>query len=151
VLGELGLEDRAGARRLYSERMKRRAEEDGAEKAGVVEELRLGCCLGGADFRQRMLGLVDATADRVRGRKAVDAGVAREHGEATAIRMLAAAFTALDLTVEAMEQMPKNDPRKVAVGKWIKTATLVSNQWIAERLKMGHVSRASRYCGSSHG
>lgn len=147
VLGELGLEDRAGQRRLYSERMKRRAEEDGVEKAGVVEELQRGWCLGGEDFRQRMLGLVDATADRIRGRKAMGAGVAREHGEAAARGMLAAAFAALELTGEAMEQMPKNDPRKMAVGKWIKSATLVSNQWIAKQLNMGDASRVSRYCG----
>jgi hypothetical protein len=37
--------------------------------------------------------------------------------------------------------------RKVAVGKWIKAARLVSNEWIADHVKMGHASRVSRYCG----
>ncbi len=149
VLGELGLADRAGERRLYSERMKRRAEEDGVERAGVVEDLRRGWCLGGMDFRKRMLGLLDAAADQLGGRKAVDAGVARDHGEASASRMLSAALSALELTAPNMEQMRKNDPRKVAVGKWIKKATLVSNEWLAARLCMGHPSRVSRYCGGA--
>ena len=52
VLGELGLADRAGERRLSSERMGRRAAEDGTEKAGVVPEMEGSWCLGGTAFRQ---------------------------------------------------------------------------------------------------
>lgn len=149
VLGELGLADRAADRRLYSQHMQRRAAEAQAEKAGVTEELRRGWCLGGVDFRGRMLELLDRAGDQLPRRRAADAAIARDHSETEALRLLAAAREALGLTDEALGELPKNDARKVAIGRWLKSATLVSNGWLAAHLKMGHASRVSRYCGTT--
>ena len=62
VLGDLGLEDRAGDRWRYAERMEGRiTEERKRSKARVEElkELRRGWCLGGVEFRQRALALIE--------------------------------------------------------------------------------------------
>jgi hypothetical protein len=38
------------------------------------------------------------------------------------------------------DEFRKSDPRKIAIGKWIRKATAVSNVWLALRLAMGHPS-----------
>jgi hypothetical protein len=43
-----------------------------------------------------------------------------------------------------LTQARKGDPRKVALATVVKSRTSVSNEWLAQRLEMGHNRSASR-------
>lgn len=91
VLGELGLADTATGRRAYAERMRDRAvaELSGGAESPELAEVRRGWCLGGAGFRERMLGLVDAVGERLPGVRAsrMEAAAQRDHGMNEARRL----------------------------------------------------------------
>ena len=142
VLGELGWKDAGGGRRAYAERMRRRAGEELASAEHLeVGEWRRGWCLGGPAFRERMLGLLEAAGERLGSRSRRDAAVEHDHGEETAGRLFEAGLQQLGLQVEELAELPKGDPRKLALAALIRHRTAVPNAWIAERLQMGHVSR----------
>jgi REP element-mobilizing transposase RayT len=143
VLGELGLDDAAGGRRRYAERMWERARE--ADHSGQEER---GWCLGGESFRKRMLVLIDRMNDKLRAGKEVDGAVRQCHGQARAAALLERGLDRLGLSGEDLRRLRKNDERKIAIGRVIRGQTAVSNRWIAERLNLGHVSRVSRYCSA---
>src|SRR6266853_356325 len=146
VLGEMGLADNAAGRRAYAERMRRRAVEELSEapESPTLAELRRGWCLGGPGFRERMLALLDAAGEKLRRRREVDGSVRRSHGEDEAGRLLTRGLAQLGLRPEQLRELPKSDLRKTALASLIRERTIVSNQWIAKELHLGHVSRASR-------
>jgi putative transposase len=152
VLGELDLSDRAVGRRAYAEHMRRRSLEErkeSKERAAELKALRRGWCLGGKDFRLRVLALMDGANDRLYRKRKIDSAPRREHTEAEAERLCARALAALGLQEEDLRHMKKNDERKVLIGTAVRQRTMVSNAWIAERLTMGDPSRVSRYCAAA--
>ena len=146
ALGELGLEDAPAGRRAYAQRMRQRAIE---ELEGANEEadagLRRGWCLGEAGFRERMLGLLEQSAEKFSKGRNVESDVRRSHAAEEAQRLLQKALTHFGLEREALAVLKRNDPRKLAVARLIRTRTSVSNQWLAEALSLGHASSISRY------
>ena len=50
------------------------------------------------------------------------------------------------ITREDLLKLPKGSILKIAIATVIKKWTLMSNEWIAQRLRMGVPSRVSRYC-----
>ena len=147
VLGELGWGDDAAGRRAYGERMRERAVEELAEGIEAAErgELRRGWCLGGASFRERMLGLLDLAAEKLPGerRSRRDAAVLRDRGEEGARQLLVEGLRCFGLKSAELALLKKNDARKAALAATIRAGTAVSNRWIAETLHLGHVSRVS--------
>jgi hypothetical protein len=142
VLGELGLTDDAAGRRLYAERMRRRAVAELADsKSPDREELRRGWCLGSPGFQEKMLGMLDAAKERIGRQSRRDARVEHDHGRDAAERLCVAGLAALGLTEEMLSGLPKGDRRKLALARLIRRQTAVANAWIAERLHLGHVSR----------
>jgi hypothetical protein len=107
-----------------------------------------GGCLGGMDFRERALRVIDGLTDRLEGRKQIDSGARRDHTEAEAERLVTRALEALGLKNENLAHMKKNDERKILIGALARKQTLASNAWIGARLHMGDPTRVSRYCGS---
>ena len=85
-----------------------------APESPAIAELRRGWCLGGAGFRERMLGLLEA------------------------------GLPALGLSADDFARLKKGDGRKIALAAAIRTRTTVPNAWIAKVLHLGHVSRVSR-------
>jgi REP element-mobilizing transposase RayT len=152
VLGELDLEDSVLGRRRYAERMRERAvaELDG-QHAQADESLRRGWCLGGASFRERVLGLMEQAGERLSKSKELDAAIKRSHGEEEASRLLRQGIEYLRLDERELRTSKKNDPRKVALAKLIRTRTSVPNEWIARQLCLGHASSISRYCTNRNG
>ncbi len=57
----------------------------------------------------------------------------------------------LDLTKTELKAIKRNDARKLAIARLIRTRTSVSNQWIARELSLGHVSSITRYCSRKNG
>ncbi len=147
MLGELGLNDTREGRRAYAARMRERAvEELSGKNAAEHEQLRRGWCLGGASFRERVLGLLETTGEKFSKAKEVDSVVRRSHDEGEARRLLQDAIAHFRIDEGELVSLKRNDPRKLAIGHLIRSRTSVPNQWIARELALGHVSSVSRYC-----
>jgi hypothetical protein len=108
-----------------------------------LAELRRGWCLGGASFRERMLGLIERMAEGRPVRTRRDAVIERQHGLEEAKRIVEAGLQCLELRVEELATLPKGDERKAVIASEIRRRTSVPNAWIAEALQLGHVSRVS--------
>jgi REP element-mobilizing transposase RayT len=145
VLGELGFDDTAEGRRRYAKRMRKRAvEELAGNENEQMAELRCGWCLGGEGFRERILGLLEAAGEKLSGNREVDSPVRRSHSESAARHIMKCGLEALGIEKEALPTMKKGDKRKTAIAAVIREQTSVGNAWIAQELKMGHVSQVSR-------
>lgn len=146
VLGELGLEDSAAGRRAYAGRMRARAVEElsGGAEAPDLAEVRRGWCMGGAGFRERMLGLLDGACEKLSGGKAsrMESATQRDHGLHEARRLLAAGLMCLELRREDLAGLKKGDGRKAAIAAMIRAHTAVPNAWIAQELHLGHTLAA---------
>jgi putative transposase len=144
VMAELGFSDTSAGRREYAQRMRTRAvaELEGNESPEVAE-LRRGWCLGGPDFRERMLSLLDSIRERV-SRRRRDASVERDHGIDEARRILDLGLQYFGLDSMSLSQLPKGDERKAAIAALIHSRTTVPNAWLAEALQLGHTSRVSQ-------
>jgi putative transposase len=152
VLGEVGLEDTVFGRRHYAERMRGRAVEELEERnARENEKLRRGWCLGGASFRERVLGLIEKAGEKLSKAREVDASIKRFHGEEEACRLLRRGMEHFGLEETELKAIKRNDARKLAIARLIRTRTSVSNQWIARELSLGHVSSITRYCSKKNG
>jgi len=151
VLGEVGLEDTVFGRRHYAERMRGRAvEELGERNVRENEKLRRGWCLGGASFRERVLGLIEKAGEKLSKAREVDASIRRSHGEEEAGRLLRRGMEHFGLEETELKAVKRNDARKLAIARLIRARTSVSNQWIARELSLGHVSSITRYCSKKN-
>lgn len=147
VLGELGFEDTVAGRTAYAERMRQRAMDELAERNAVDNaRLRRGWCMGGASFRERVLSLLEKTGEKFSKAREVDAGVRRDHDRNEARRIFQRALAYLESSEVELKKWKRNDARKLAIARLIRSRTSVPNQWIARELRLGHVSNISRYC-----
>jgi putative transposase len=125
----------------------RAAEHGGAINEEAMEALRRGWYLGEEGFKDKLLDLLDKTADKLLGNKshAGEAVKAHHQGEAERIILIAARDFGLPGTREELIHLKKGDPRKVACAALVKRLTSVSNEWIADRLAMGHPASMSQH------
>lgn len=137
----------AGSRRRYRGWMARRTREvlemETTEQAEEWGALQRGWYLGSVSFRDRLMDRADR---RVAGRKRASyrgAGL-RAHDEREAARLLAAGLAQLGLTEEAASCLKQTDPRKQALVWLIKSRTVMRDEWLGSRLRMGHRSNISR-------
>ncbi|MBI3985609.1 MAG: hypothetical protein HY343_01700, partial [Lentisphaerae bacterium] len=152
VLECAGLEEgRRGWGRAYEAYLEACCEE-WATEAGRKEltkewkEIRRGWCLGGEDFREKLL---DAVGERLKGKKRETYGGEERaaHDERAASDWLEKGLARLDLTQERLRALKKGDKRKQAMAWWLKRQTSVGADWIAGHLVMGYrtsVSQANR-------
>jgi hypothetical protein len=69
------------------------------------------------------------------------------HDEAAAEKSLQEAMAVLELSADALKQMPKSAPENVVLAWWLRQRTTVPLLWVNERLVMGHYSRVSQAIG----
>ena len=69
---------------------------------------------------------------------------AHHQGEAERIISILARDLGLPATQEDLGNLKKSDPRKVVCAALVKRRTSVSNDWLAERLTMGHPASLSQ-------
>jgi hypothetical protein len=81
----------------------------------------------------------------------VDAAIKRSHGEEEACRLLRRGMEHFGLEETDLKAIKRNDARKLAIARLIRTRTSVSNQWIARELSLGHASSITRYCSKDNG
>jgi hypothetical protein len=142
VLGALGMKDDSSGRRDYSERMRCRAVEELDETTCAPTRAEAGA-LEDRPFANECwrCSIVLLNESGVGGRWTVWCAGATVR---MAARMLCEGLAALELSESDLAALPKGDPRKVALASAIGEHTIVSNEWIAKHLHLGHVSRASR-------
>ncbi|MEO7339260.1 MAG: hypothetical protein ABI073_00120 [Luteolibacter sp.] len=126
-----------------------RASNDGGRiDEASMAALHGGWYLGKESFRDKLLGLMDKANPAKSGtrKKASYAGGAvRAHNENEVERILGVVGAALDLPPlrEELILLKKGDRRKVICAAVAKGRTAVGNDWLAERLAMGHPSHPS--------
>lgn len=141
-------DESAGSRRRYRGWMARRTREvlERGETSEQVKEwgaLQRGWYLGSVHFRDR---LMDRAGRLVAGRKRTSyrgEGL-RAHDEREAERLMATGLKQLRLTEKAARSLKQTDPRKQALVWLIKSRTVMRDEWLVNRLQMGHRSNISR-------
>ena len=148
VLGAFNLvKDRRG-RKSYLACLEARARDHGGAIDGkAMEALRRGWYLGEEGFKDKLLGLLDNTAEKPRGKNSHAGDAVRAHYQGEAERIVSNLVEALGLpeSREDLVLLKKSDPRKVVCAALVKRRTTVSNDWIAERLAMGHPASLSQH------
>ncbi len=143
--GEAGSGERGAGNRKPPGR--RRSQGGGTPAAqDEWEDVRRGWFVGSGEFRRELLKRAGAAAGQ-RKRESFENEGLEGHDVETAERLLEAGLHALGLTEEEARGLRKNDPRKQGLAWWIKSRTVVGDEWVAERLEMGHrcnISRAVR-------
>jgi putative transposase len=137
--------DRRG-RGAYVAWLEARASADGGKiDWAAMESLRRGWFLGGESFRDKLLGLMDKGKSGIRKKDSHTGGAVRAYNENEAERIVGVVGTALGLSTirEDLMLMKKGDRRKVICAAIAKGRTAVGNEWLAERLAMGHGSYVS--------
>ncbi len=140
VLGELGWLDRAVDRRRYVERMEERALE--GKEAGDSGALKRGWILGGDEFRDRILEMLEGGG----GGSASDRALRRDHGIRRAEALLAKGLEFAGLLESDLARLPKGDWRKRVIGHVLKRKRVFRWHGLGERLRMGSESHTSRKC-----
>lgn len=137
--------DRRG-RAAYLEWLEARAANDGGKiDEASMEALRRGWYLGKETFRDQLLGLMDKAKSVGRKKDSHSGAAVLAHHESEAERIVVVVGAALSLPTEREELrlLKKGDRRKVICAAVAKGRTAVSNDWLAERLAMGHSSYVS--------
>lgn len=131
LLGEHGLEqDTASVREEFERRMEARRMEDADEES--LKALRRGWCLGGPDFRKRMLEEMEGSLGEHHSGE-----LHRETAEARAERIIGEELGRLGWTESDLASRRKSDPGKLAIGARLRKETTLSIKGIATRLQLG--------------
>lgn len=149
VLKGFELSQDGRGRRAYVDYLEKRARSNRGELSPeAMAALRRGWYLGDEGFRDRLLGMIDRTADTLKRKGSHEAAVVKSHGEQEAERIVGIGLKVFGLEPEGGDEqgtpLRKGDPRRVAIAMMLKNQTAVSNRWIAERLGMGHDRSVSR-------
>ncbi|MFO1490519.1 MAG: transposase [Kiritimatiellia bacterium] len=141
VLAASGLPDESpGSRRRYAGWMQVRTEEvmSGGQGAGEREEgreFRRGWYLGNESFRDELLDRVDAAATGKK-RRSFQGEELRTHDERAALKRLEEACAALQVSVEELWQRKQTDEVKQGVAWWVKSQSVVPDEWVSAKLEM---------------
>ena len=103
--------------------------------------------MGDEAFRDQLLKLVDARHSNSKKYKNLSTDTIRSHNQVEAEKIVQQGIELFELDLGKQKTpLRKSDPRKIAIAIAIvvKASTTAGNQWIAERLEMGHERAASR-------
>jgi putative transposase len=145
VLGELGLEDRPGDRRIYGRRLEDRAKEGMSEPQ--LQQMRRGWLLGGEAFRDRVLDWMEKKQSGKRAKVRREESDA-DHGQRQAERIIKEMVAVLGSDEAELLSKRKSDWRKRLIAHRVRQETSVSLGWLARRLGMGSEGHVSRIAGS---
>jgi hypothetical protein len=147
VLGSHGLGDDASGRSAYVNYMRMRVREEWSKEPGVQapewREIRRGWYLGDEGFKERLLERLAAVLSG-RKRESYSGAAAQAHDERMAEQLLQRGLVALGLSRSEVQARRQNDHRKQGLAWLLRTATVVSADWVSAQLAMGHRSNVSR-------
>jgi REP element-mobilizing transposase RayT len=148
-LKAFGLTDTVAGRRRMVERLDARAAEEAARKCGLPElpltldarcsHLRRGWYWGGQAFLEKMQRLVDAMLKQTRRPKSRGyerAPQMHAHSLEEAERCLQKGLAVAGLRAEELGSLKGSDARKVLLAELLWKRTVVSQEWLAEKLAM---------------
>ena len=144
VLSAFGVADDPAGRKHYREYMQKRVLEiaDSKNPHDVDEKwdkIRRGWFFGAEAFRDELLEKIDESVTGYR-RDSFSGDQVRMHDEAVAQTLLEKGLGKLGLTITELGQMQKGAPQKQVLAWYIRSQTIVSNEWLAQRLHCGHPS-----------
>jgi REP-associated tyrosine transposase len=158
-LAMFGFTDDAKGRRKMVERLDRRAVEEDMERCGIVpaaeaidarcSHLRRGWYWGSESFGERMIKFAKEALARPKSRAYRTNAVRRTHGMKQAEQWLAAGLRAAKLTRADLANLKGSDPRKVALARLLWKGTTVSQEWLADALKMRSAANVSQLLSRS--
>ena len=105
--------------------------------------MRRGWYFGGAEFRDDLLQRLDTVFASAK-RQSHSGSAVRDHGLREAERIVAVGLMALDLSEQDLQSLRKLDIRKQVLACAVRQRTMMGNEWVSERLRMGHPSNVSR-------
>lgn len=147
VLAAFELAQDGRGRRAYVDYLEKRSREnDGNLSDSAMAALRSGWYLGDETFRDQLLGLVKKGSKLLTRKGSHAAAPIKGHGEREAEKIVLLGLEKMGLVDDMGRLIPtrKGDPRKVALASLIKVHTSVGNEWLAQRLDMGHNRSLSR-------
>ena len=147
VLRAFNLARDGRGRRAYVRWLEARAANDqGKIDEAAMKAIRRGWYLGKEIFKDRLLKLLDPSAEKAPSGRSHSGAEFRDHGEKEAARIVRAGLKELALSSGkvALSALPKSDERKVLLASLLRERTCVSNACIATRLGMGHPGSVSR-------
>jgi REP-associated tyrosine transposase len=160
-LAVFGLADTAAGRRRMVERLERRAVEEAGKRCGTVplpeemdarcSHLRRGWYWGSQRFGERMLKLAEGAIKRTKSRAYRSSAVRQTHGRKQAEQWLREGLAAAGLDRVDLSRLKGSDPRKVALAELLWKQTTVSQEWLAERLKMRSAANVSQLLRRAEG
>jgi len=142
-----GKDDRAGRRRYEAYLESRAVEVEQKRGAGrALEEewrtLRRGWYLGDETFRDRLLAAVGGLL-KGRRRESLEGEEVRANRVQETEELLADALARLGWEPDKVVEGPKGSEQKQVLAWWLRTRSVASRRWIAERLQMGHETRVT--------
>jgi putative transposase len=130
LLGELRIgRDNAAGRKRFADAMEERR---GKDKPGEWKAIRRGWILGGADLREAVLELMGQGVGAHHGGEAK-----RETDEQKAQRVILAELHKRGWTEQDLQRRRKTDAVKVRMAGRLRRETVMTLDWIAQRLRMG--------------
>ena len=146
--------DSAAGRRMFVQRLDRRAVLEEMAKCGVPEmpeevdarcsHLRRGWYWGRESFAEGLQEIAARAIKRVGSRKYRSSRERLAHDEYQAEKLLAEGLKAAGLGSVELARLPGSDARKVALALCLESCTTVSQSWLAERLQMRSASNVSQ-------
>jgi hypothetical protein len=147
VLAAFELDGKGRGHRAYVRYLEERAKDQkGVLSDASLKELRRGWCLSDTTFQDRILDALSEVIEKARPKGSVAGSIARTHDEAEAERMVTAALSELGVRTSAddLKGWERLRKEKALVAYVARSSTGVSNEWVADRLGMGHPSNVSR-------
>jgi len=130
LLGELGIrrDDRAGRRQLAQVMAERR----GKDQPGEWKQVRRGWFLGSAQMREQLLEMMSTGMSKNHGGEEK-----RETDEQKAQRLVLEELRKRRWTEQDLKQRRKTDANKVKLAARLRAETVMTLDWVAQRLQMG--------------
>jgi hypothetical protein len=148
TFASMELSDTPQGRRIFRDHLNIRAQQIvKGENDPLMERewkaMRRGWYLGSNDFGQRLLKAVD-TILQGKKRESFGGPEMAYHDQRSAEKLLINGLQALEMTLEQVQQLRQNDARKQGLTALVKSRTIVGDEWLVEKLRMGHRSNISR-------
>ena len=149
VLGNLALRDDARGRQAYREYIEDRIRELGTKDGRKAfkedwKPIRYGWYLGAEGFKEKLVKRVGKT---VKGKKRASYGgkAIREHDESCAEELIRKGLKCLEVTEKDLGRLAKGHDVKCLLAWLAHTYTMVTHQWLTDRLQMGNPQTVSTY------
>lgn len=115
------------------------------DEDGQWTKIRRGWCFGSKSFREQMLERLGDVIGPEGKRESFSGEEARAHDEVEALRLLDKGLRLLNIKEGSLEGMRKSAPQKQILAWYLRTRTIVSNQWLTDHLYCGHSCNVSAF------